>query len=290
MEPSEYDQNKEALQQRKAEFLDEKAEKFHDRMDELMSEGREIFVFRGAGTNNGISLEDAPRAAERVIILLREALDAGRKVVIMYDGDEDNRDKPDIGSIFGMLADTFKDNPDITPITAQKEGWYYPKTDGAALESAGGTPYETYVLPDSAPLKNGAAYPDLTPQTDLTQSESLAKYDKYQQIFVGPAGPIAAAQLGDLNEKASGHNVSVLAIATRNNPQLTSEFAAKKQTATEAGDAKKTAVLDAIIAQRELPFGALYSASGERALSPNDYPNLTIEMDESIITSQVGSV
>lgn len=284
MEPSEYDHNKEALQRPKVEFLDEKAEKFHARMDELMSEGREIFVFRGAGTNNGIAMEDAPRAAEKVTALLRDALDAGRQVVIMYDGDEDNREKPDVGSIFGMVADTFKDNPDVTTITAQKEGWYYPRTDGAALQSAGGTPYETYVVPDSAPLRNGASYPDLTPQTDLTQSEALAQYGKYQQIFVGPAGPIAAAQLGDLNEKATSHSVRVLVIATRNNQRLTSEFAAKKQSATEAGDTKKAALIDSIIAQRELPFGALYGASGERVLSLSDYPSLSIEMDESIIS------
>lgn len=284
MEHSEHDQSKEALQQRKAEFLDEKAEKFHARMAELMAEGREIFVLRGAGTNNGISPEDAPRVAERVTTMLRDALDAGRKIVIMYDGDEDNREKPDVGSVFGVVADTFRGNPAVATITAQKEGWYYPKTDEAALESASGTPYETYVLPDSAPLKNEAIYPDLTPQTDLTQSEALAQYDKYQQIFVGPAGPIAAAQLGDLNEKAAGRNVNVFAVATRNNPNLAPDFEVKKRAAIESGDLKKVAAIDSIIAQRKLPFGVLYTATGDRALSPGAYPNLTVVMDESIIS------
>lgn len=284
MEPSEHKQNRDAYRQRYAEFLDEKAERFHARMAELMSEGREIFVFRGAGTNNGINPGDAPRAVERVTALLQAALDAGRKVVIMYDGDEDNREKPDIGSIFGMVADAFSKNPAVAAITAQKQGWYYPKTDGAALESATGMPYETYVLPDSAPLKNGVIYPDLTPQTDLTQSEALAQYDRYQQIFVGPAGPIAAAQLGDLNKKAAGRDVNVLAIATRNNANLTPEFEVKKQAAIESGDSKKVAAIDTIIEQRKLPYGALYTATGEHVLSPDDYPNLTVTLDESIIS------
>lgn len=279
-----HEQTAESTPQTRADFLDETAEAFHARMDELMSEGREFIVFRGAGTNNGIMPEDLAPAVKKVIAILQEALESGRKLVIMFDGDDDNRDKPDIGAVFGCVADEFRTNPDVLAVAAQKAGWYYPTVEGAALESASGTQYETYVIPDSAPLEHGQQYPGLTPQTDLTQSTALAQYDRYQQLFVGPAGPIASAQLGDLNEKANGHKTNVLAITTRINPNLNAEFEAKKQEALVSGDTEKADAVNKIQIQREQsPFGALHTITGEPTITRDTYINLNVVIDDSVV-------
>jgi hypothetical protein len=262
----------------KAEIMDESAEAFHGRMRQLMDEGRDIYVFRGAGTKNGIDERDVPGAVAKVQAALQSSLEAGKKVAIMFDGDEDNRQKPDVGAIFGIVADSLKDNPDVVAIAAQQESWYYPDTEGGELKSATGTPYETFVFPDSTPGGHAS----------LTQSKDLAQYDNYKQFFVGPTGAIASDQLRDLNDKAQGrpedNKVEVIAIATHNNPNLTQEFEDKARAADEAGDNAKADGFRATLKQREdNPYGMAYDKDGYHTSVSNEYPNLAITYDETLV-------
>ncbi len=136
---------------------------WHERTDALMAQGARIITFRGAGTVNGIE----PSAAEAATTMLHDYVTSitsdGTPVVLMYDGDGDNRQKPDVGSVFGGLVDSLSEDPNVTAIAAQTEGWYSPKTPNAPIESATGKPFETYVFPDDLP---GA-------HASLTQSEAL---------------------------------------------------------------------------------------------------------------------
>lgn len=85
--------------------LDMDLQQWNERTKDLMDQNARIIAFRGAGTVNGIEAG----AASSAIDLLREYVDQitaeGTPVALMYDGDGDDRAKPDIGSIFGGLAD-----------------------------------------------------------------------------------------------------------------------------------------------------------------------------------------
>lgn len=260
-----------------AHMMDEAAQEFHSRMAEYMQEGRDIVVFRGAGTKNGIS----PSAVEQVTSLIKrdiqERINSGRKVVIMLDGDADDRGRPDIGAIFGIVADAYAENGDVSAIAVQKRGWYYPQVEGDVLRSAFGAPYETFVFPDELPGSHSA----------LTQSEELARYDKYSQVFVGPVGEIGSAQLSDLNTKAEGRGVNkvpVRIIATANNEGLTEHFQNDLRIAQQQGNESAVVKHKTTLRQRrDQPYGAFYSANGKLTLDPREYGNLDIIVDETFL-------
>lgn len=240
---------------------------WHERTDKLMAEGTRIITFRGAGTVNGIE----PRAAEAATSILHDYVASitadGTPVVLMYDGDNDNREKPDIGSVFGGLVDSLNDDPKVTAIAAQTEGWYSPTSPNGPIESATGKPFETYVFPDDVPGSHSA----------LTQSESLAKYAGYEQVFVGPAGPIAFNQLGDLSQKATHRpaeagKVKVTVLATPNNPAIDSELQSQL---TAAGDDEARSKITAKLDQRaQQPYGALFTPDGQFSVEAAQFPGV----------------
>jgi len=240
---------------------------WNERTDALMAQGARIITFRGAGTVNGIE----PGAAEAATTMLHDYVASitadGTPVALMYDGDGDNRQKPDIGSVFGRLVDSMSEDPNVTAIAAQTEGWYSPTSPNAPIESATGKPFETYVFPDDVP---GA-------HASLTQSEALANYAGYEQVFVGPAGPIAFNQLGDLNQKATHRpaeagKVKVTVLATLNNPAIDAELHAQLDA---AGDDQARAKVTAKLDQRtQQPYGALFTAAGEFSVDTTQFPSV----------------
>lgn len=243
---------------------------WHDRMNELKAAGAHVIALRGAGSVNGID----PASAERATAILHDKIakltESGTPVALMYDGDGDNREKPDVGAVFGGLADAFKDNPNVTALAAQTEGWYG-EPDNGPIKSATGTPYETYVFDDDLP---GA-------HDSLTQSPGLVEYAGYEQVYVGPVGPIAEKQLKDVSAKAAGRPaeagpIPVTIIETRNNAGL--DQALQTQLEGAADDAAR-AKARAKITQRETqPYGAFFTADGELALDKDDYPKLSLEV------------
>lgn len=243
-----------------------------DRTNELMAQNARIIALRGAGTVNGIE----PAAAQRSVDMLREYINQvtadGTPVALMFDGDGDNRAKPDVGSVFGGLVDALEDNLNVTAIAAQTEGWYSPAVGGSAIENASGKPYETYVFPDELPGSHAS----------LTQSDELVAYPNYEQVFVGPAGPIAFSQLQDLNEKTAGRPesegaVKVTILETSNNPDVQGELTAKLHAAE--GDPEAFEKVAAKLAQREEhPYGALFTRDGEFDVDSEAYPGIAFSV------------
>jgi hypothetical protein len=243
---------------------------WHDRAEELKKAGTRIIAVRGAGSVNGID----PGEADRAVALLQEKVaglvEAGTPVALMYDGDGDSREKPDVGAVFGKLADAFKDNPSVTALAAQTEGWYG-EPDNGPIKSATGTPFETYVFDDGLP---GA-------HDSLTQSPALVEYSGYEQVYVGPVGPIAEKQLGDVSTKAALRDaeagpVPVSIIETKNNAALDQQLQAQLEA---AADDTARAKVQAKITQRESqPYGAFFTPDGELALDKTKYPAISFDV------------
>lgn len=244
---------------------------WHERTGELMSQGARIIAFRGAGAVNGIE----PRAAEAATAMLHDYVASitadGTPVVLMYDGDGDDREKPDIGSVFGGLVDSLDSDSNVTAIAAQTEGWYSPRTPNAPIESAAGKPFETYVFPDDVPGAHAA----------LTQSEALVAYPGYEQVFVGPAGPIAFNQLGDLSQKAvhraaGAGEVRVTVLTTPNNPEVDRELNDKLGTASD--DQARAKIAAKLTQRAQQPYGALFTPTGELSVEPAQFPGISLSV------------
>ncbi|MDB5184297.1 MAG: hypothetical protein JWN38_105 [Candidatus Saccharibacteria bacterium] len=249
-------------------------------MNAFMAQGARIIAFRGAGTVNGIDPAAAQRSTEMIVNYLSQSIEDGTPVVLMFDGDEDNRAKPDIGSVFGSVVDSLADKPNVFAIAAQTKGWYYPKTEGANLETATGTPIDTYVF-DGHDL-NGK---DLV-HDDFTQSAALAGYKGYEQVFVGPAGPIAFNQLRDISDKtvvnrpAETGPLTVTVIETPNNGALDATL---QEQLSAAQDDEARAKIQAKITQRsELPYGALYTSAGEFSVDTTQYSGLAFQVTSAL--------
>jgi hypothetical protein len=252
----------------KAEIMDEDGEAWHEAMREHMANGDRIIAFRGAGSINGIDPADLEKRTTAIEQDLEQWLSENpdRKVVLMFDGDEDNRERPDIGAVFGIIGDKFADNPRVVLRAAQKQSWYYPKTEGGNLETANGTQILTNVFPDSTPGEHSA----------FTQSDELVNYPNYEQIFVGPVGDIAFGQLKDASDKAhDGRRVKVFLHATKNNSGMDAVIAQNLENARATGDEGKIAKFTDQQRQRaDFPYGKFFDKQGRQTIKPSDYPGL----------------
>lgn len=241
---------------------------WNERMGALKARNARIITFRGAGSVNGIDSTEAKGAVDLLKKYVDQVTADGTAVALMYDGDGDDRTNPDVGSVFGGLVDALGDNPRVTAIAAQTEGWYSPSVENGAIESATGKAYETYVFPDDLPGSHAS----------LTQSDDLVAYPNYEQVFVGPAGPIAFNQLQDLNDKATnrtegGEPVRVTVLETSNNANLADKLNAQLEVAEDNSEQQQK--IQAKITQREqLPFGALFTREGEFSVDVREYPNV----------------
>ncbi len=263
--------NLEPIPTEQATIMELDTPEWNTRVDSLIAQDAYIIAFRGAGTVNGIDPAAAEAATAQLATYVSGLAESGNTVALMFDGDEDNRQKPDIGSVYGSLVDSLRDKPNVVAITAQTKSWYYPKTEGGVLESASGTPYETYVFPDDLPGSHAA----------LTQPEKLASYPRYEQVFVGPAGPIAFSQLADVNNKAANRPADagplhVAVIETPNNGGLTEGL--QRQLDGAQDEATKAKIAAKIAQREELPYGALFMSDGQFAVNPAEYPGLDFQV------------
>ncbi len=259
----------------RAEIMDENHEAWNRRIDELMANGAQIVALRGAGSVNGID-PTSHDALERelhaqISILLHPE---GSQVAVIFDGDPDDRDNPDVGSLFGRLADAYKGDERVDFLAAQKQGWYYPLEEGATLASANGTPYETYVFPDKEDGISGG-------HSELTQSGKLANYPSFTVVFAGPVGDIASEQLVDLNNKVeSGRQARVVIIPAKVNGTLDAKDSARREAAEATGDNTELEKANKRLGQRhDYPFGRFADSSGRAIPELRDgttYPNLKI--------------
>jgi len=246
---------------------------WESRMQSLIETGAAIITFRGAGTVNGIESEAEGKAVATIRDAIMELRGKGVPVVLMYDGDGDNRAKPDVGSVFGQLADAFKQDTGVVAIAAQTEGWYNPSSPNAPISSATGTPFETYVFSDKL---EGA-------HASLTQSAQLVAYSNYSQVFVGPAGQIAFKQLQDVSDKAVAHRdaalspVKVAIFITPNNPAVGDQLATQLDAAT-GNDQLIAKITPRIEQRRNHPYGFLCTSEGDFSVDAKKYPGIAFEV------------
>jgi hypothetical protein len=254
----------------KAVMLGDDLQPWHARMEQLMAARTRIIALRGAGSVGGIDPRQAVEAVNAVIHHIEANAAAGTPVALLYDGDPDNPDKPDVGWVFGRIAQAYAHDPMVTFLAAQTEGWYDSPTL-EAIASADGTPYETYVFDDAVPGGHAS----------LTQSDALVHYSCYEQVFVGAVGPIAHSQLEDLSAKAMTRTatqgpVPVLIIRAGINANLDSVLSRQLDVAEDAATREKIAAK--ITQRRSFPYGSFFAADGSFSLGNRQYPPLHFEV------------
>ena len=211
-------------------------------MERRMGRDEPILALRGAGSVNGIGRAAADRLLEQQLF---PAFD-DEPGTILFDGDPDDPQKPDIGYIAGRLHDRYGN-----VLAAQADNWYYPPDPGSNLANANRQPYPTYVF------KRGR-YPG--DHNHFTQSEGLAKYDRFGLLIVGAAGAIATSQMTDYARKVPhGGRVNITAIRALQNEALTAEIGLQYANAvTEKDRAKFQQKLE----QRRDRYGKLWNNDG----------------------------
>lgn len=211
------------------------------RMDEYMLEGRPIVALRGAGSVNGIEPDAANRVVDEVLVP-----QIGQGTIFVFDGDPVGK-VPDIGYIASGLRDA-----DATVLAVQTDDWYYPPKPGSNLTSASGKPYGTYVI-------TRGLYPG--DHNRLTQSERLAAYPQYSQLYIGALGLIASGQMVDYCHKVpEGSPVNVTIIKAENNRSLSAEIGRRLAEAVTKADEEK---FRGMLEQRRQKYGKLWNNDGK---------------------------
>ena len=219
-----------------------------DKQAEAIMERRTI-ALRGAGSNNGIEKSTADKLLNGVIIPLIKSKLERESIALVFDGDSDRLDKPDIGYIMGRLRDAFSNlsREQVVFLAAPTKSLYYPDIPGGNLGNAYGLEYETYVFDDGK-------FPG--EHNRFTQSEMLVNAIGYEQWYVGALGPISFEQLADYNSKVKpGKKQKVLFFRAPVNPELEQGIQAKFSKAKSDGDSSKISKFQEILLQRENKYG-----------------------------------
>lgn len=255
--------------------FDEDGSKWKETQDSIINYPH-IISLRGAGAKNGINKEAANKLVDEQLIPRIKAYMSEGPVALMFDGDGDNLQKPDIGFIMGRLRDAFGSEADgkIRFITAQVEGWMPQKREGEPdhrnITNANKREYETTVF-------RGGQFPG--DHNSFTQSRELANAPGFEVWFVGPTGSIGNEQLGDLDGKISEGTRKVVMFRAPLNEDLQGGFEQQLTDAKAAGDAKKVANLEATLAQRaKSKYGENFDDDGKFNVDRKRYGNVDFEV------------
>lgn len=251
-------------------IFDDSHEAWNKIVDQIRLNEEKVIVLRGAGSVNGAEKSDADLLLEKQLIPRIEAiLNSGKKVVIMYDGDDDNMDKPDIGYFMGRLLDRYGNGQNgVTFVAAQKRSWYYPKKENGNLGNAHGLYYLTYVFEDGVYLGDHSTF---------TQDQRLVEISGYEQWYIGACGDIATGQLIDLNKKVpAGQKRQAIIFRVRNNPGLDHEIENKLKVAESAHDPVKIAKFKKQLEQRLRIYGTYWDNEGKSTIGAESFPNQSL--------------
>jgi hypothetical protein len=249
--------------------LDETGEIWDRAMDLMIAKSNHIIALHGAGSFNGISIEDANNLLNDRLIPRIAAYLLDGHVSIIYDGDNDDPDFPDIGHIMGRLRDYFDNRVDCYAV--QMQSWYKYRDELPALRplhSANGNEYRTIVFPD----KKFEGDHD-----HFSQHPRLVSSPNYEQWYVGACGLIASKQLADYSEKAAGalgeHNVVVFKATV--SIEQEQKILRKLESETDPENIKR--LRDSLSRRAENPYGLLFTPAGEFLVDPQ-FVNLRIEV------------
>lgn len=231
-------------------------------------------ALRGAGSTNGMEKPEVDALLiEELIPRVNQLLKGGKKVCLLYDGDQDNLSQPDIGYVMGRLADYFGNSIDkVLLVTAQKRSWYYPANVGANLANARGIAYATYIFEDNA-------HPG--EHNSFTQHQLLVSSNEYEQWYIGACGQISSQQLLDYNEKATANaRKRATLFKVRQNDEMGDHLNHQLQKAIKSNDEITIRKIELKIAQREKIYGEFWNNDGDSTIHLEMYPNLDIHVVE----------
>jgi len=246
-------------------IFDDSKQAWDDLTTELLKESGHIIVLRGAGSVNGADKNESDKLIKKELIPIIERYLGKGQVTIMYDGDPDDLENPDIGYFMGRIADRFKNENSISFIAVQKRSWYYPEEENGNLTNANGVQYITYVFEDGEYDGDHNAF---------TQDKKLVDFEKYEQWYIGASGDISAEQLRDFNNKISqGEKRCVFLFRVRNNQALDEKIRSKIDNAKEGEDVSK---FIRQLKQRENFFGIHWNNDGTPKIEILNYENLNL--------------
>lgn len=235
----------------------------------ILSTSEHIIALRGAGSFNGISIADANSLLDNILSPRIESFLKEGGVTIIFDGDNDDPDFPDIGHIAGRLRDRFDKRVNFYAV--QMLSWYKYRDKLPAskpLHSACGNEYQTILFPENTFTGD---------HNHFSQHTRLAHSLKYEQWYVGACGLIASKQLSDFSNKVKKikgpHKVAIFKAS------VSIEQGHKIQEKISKGtDAEKISRLhDSIIRREKNPYGLLCTPTGEFIHNP-EFSNLQIEV------------
>lgn len=239
-------------------------------VESLIRTGAYVIALRGAGKANGILPSLAPQVVEQLSRHIKSITDQGVPVEVIYDGDEDRPHLPDIGHVFGRLADAHK-GQGVSFVAAQTHDRYLQQApEGGPLKSATGTPYNTFTFSPDLP----------TGHMRLTQSDNLVRHNRYEQIIVGQTGPAVSSQLADLDNKATHRGegpVPVAIIDIPGDPAIDQAIADQLSNPT-LDSSTRVKLQNRALQRRDYPRGLLFDALGNFVISEGQYPNIAFSV------------
>lgn len=255
--------------------LDSTGEIWEGMMDEMLAGSRHIIVLHGAGSFNGISIADANRIVFGELVPRLNAYRKDGRVSVIYDGDNDDPQYPDIGNIMGRLRNTLLGWVDWYAV--QMYGWYrYRENDTPAgiepelkpLHSASGNEYRTVIFPDKTFEGD---------HDHFSQHPRLCCAPSYEQWYVGACGLIASKQLADYSTKVADAPGEHKAVIFRAPVSVEQEKKIQRKLAEEADPVKIQRLKESLECRAANPYGLLCTPYGEFVRKP-EYTNLTIEV------------
>lgn len=251
-------------------IYDDHKKSWNQIVEEVLSHDGTIIALRGPGAKNGADKQEIDTLlAEELIPRIQHLQDNNTHVTILYDGDDDVLDKPDIGYVAGRLMDRFGNNTDgVVFIVVQRNDWFEPTRTNGNFRNAHGKDYVSYVFPEHT-------YPD--EHSSFSQCQELVSAKEYQQWYVGASGSRADYQLSDLNAKVpDGETRKAILFRIHNNKELEQPYQEKLQKALLAGDEKNIHKYTRILNYRKKLYGAHWNNKGNPRIKDRDYPNIEL--------------
>lgn len=235
----------------------------------LMHDDFYIIALRGAGSFNGISISDANRLLDEKLFPHIESYLRDKNVALMFDGDNDDLQYPDIGYIAGRIQDHFGKR--VRFYAVQMLGWYHYRhelPDMRPLHTAKGYEYRTLLFPDK---KFEGEH------SHFTQNARLVKSCMYEQWYVGACGRIAHTQLADYNAKAEGSKGEHIAYIFPLPVSVEQEKKIRYKLATSTDEDQRSRLAASLEQRMQNPYGLLCDMQGN-VINLEQYQNLQIQV------------
>ncbi len=249
--------------------IDDSGKIWEEIVREMLATSDHIIALRGAGSFNGISIVDANKILDKELIPRIESCLESGTVSIIFDGDNDDPEYPDIGHIMGGLRDYFGNHVNFYAV--QVLSWYEYREGLPALKplhSAHGNEYRTVLFPDKKFVGE---------HDHFSQHVRLAQSPKYEQWYIGACGQIANKQLADYSAKVEGITGKHAAVVFRAPVSIEQGQKINKRLEKETDPERRRRLEDSLARRTENPYGLLCTPDGEFISKP-EFANLQIEI------------